>query len=240
MVLTVDERETEARSARRFPKITAVIPARNEERNLPFVLPKIPAIVDELILVDGLSTDRTNELAKQLRPDIRIVKQNRKGKGNAVQCGIEAATGDFVIMIDADGSMDPDEIPSFIEPLLRGYDVVKGSRFLPGGGTADMERHRVLGNRVFVGLVNLLFRGKYTDLCYGYMAFKRDAVRRLNIVSDGFEIETELNVKILKAGLKVKEVPSYEDRRVSGTSNLNAFRDGSRIIKTIFRLRFSE
>jgi glycosyltransferase involved in cell wall biosynthesis len=222
-----------------FPRITAVIPARNEEKNLPFVLPRIPAIVNELLLVDGLSCDRTNEVAKELRPDITIVKQTGRGKGNALRCGFRKATGDIVVMIDADGSMEPAEIPGLVEPLLHGYDVVKGSRFLPGGGTADMEQHRKFGNKVFLTLVNLLFKGKYSDLCYGYMAFKKDALGKMELVSDGFEIETELNVKVLKAGLKVKEVPSFEKKRLNGCGSLRAFQDGRRIIGTIFRLRFS-
>jgi hypothetical protein len=102
-----------------------------------------------------------------------------------------------------------------------------------------MEMHRRLGNGVFIFLVNTLFKGKYTDLCYGYNAFWRRSYEKLNIESDGFEIETELNVKVLKEGLRVAEVPSHETRRANGTSNLHAFRDGKRIIKTILRLRFA-
>jgi glycosyltransferase involved in cell wall biosynthesis len=222
-----------------YPKITAVIPAKNEEKNLPFVLPKIPPIVNELLLVDGLSNDRTNDLARELRPDIKIVKQTGRGKGDALRCGFRKATGDLIIMLDADGSMNPDEIPALIEPLLHGYDVVKGSRFLPGGGTTDMEAHRKFGNKVFLTLVNLLFKGKYSDLCYGYIAFKKDALQQLSIESNGFEIETELNVKFLKAGLKVTEVPSFEKKRLNGTGSLRCWQDGKRIIGTIFKLRFS-
>lgn len=224
----------------RSPKITLLIPARNEEKNLPQVLPLIPNIIDEVILVDGASTDRTNEVAKSLRPDVRILKQTRKGKGDAIRCGIEKATGDFIVMIDADGSMNPNEIPRFIEPLLNGYDFVRGSRFLPGGGTNDMEKYRQLGNKVFVWLLNILYRGNSSDLCYGYMAFRREAVNRFEIESDGFEIETELNIKALKSSLKITEVASFETKRFKGTSNLKAFRDGRRIIKTIFKLRFSD
>ena len=222
-----------------LPKITVIIPALNEEKNLPHVLPKIPPIVDEVLLVDGYSTDRTRELAQELRPDIRLVTQDGKGKGNAVRCGVKEATGDIIVMIDADVSMDPEEIPLFIAPLVNGYDFVKGSRFLPNGGTADIVPHRKLANRAFIFLVNRLFGGKYTDLCYGYNAFWRDAFRKMEVTSDGFEIETELNVKALKLGLSVTEVPSYEEPRLNGSSYLRCMRDGLRILKTIFRLRFS-
>ncbi len=220
------------------PKVSVVIPALNEAENLPHVLPKLPSIVDEVILVDGHSTDGTVEIAKKLRPDLIFVRQDGKGKGNALKCGIGACTGDIIVTIDADGSMDPEEIPSFVKPLLNGYDFVKGSRFVPGAGTLDMERHRKLGNWVFVSLVNFLYRGHYTDLCYGYNAMRRSAIREISITADGFEIETEMNVTALKAGLKVAEVPSYEAPRIHGTSNLRAFQDGIRILKTIFRYRF--
>jgi glycosyltransferase involved in cell wall biosynthesis len=223
-----------------FPKITLLIPALNEEKNLPHVLPRIPAIVDEVIIVDGLSTDRTLEIAKELRPDSRILSQDGRGKGNALKYGVSHATGDIIIMMDADVSMNPEEIPEFIKPLLNGYDFVKGSRFLPGGGTTDMGMYRVFGNKVFKFLVNLLYGGRYTDLCYGYNAFWRDAFKKMEITSDGFEVETEINVKVLKTGLKVIEVPSYEKPRLNGTSNLKSFKDGLRILWTIFRLRFTK
>ena len=239
MAIENKQKISQASPVAKSPRITAVIPAKNEEKNLPFVLPKIPPMVDELILVDGLSRDRTNELAKELRPDIRIIKQTGKGKGNALRCGFQNAAGDFIVMIDADGSMDPEEIPGFIEPLLHGYDVVKGSRFLPGGGTSDMENHRRFGNKMFLFLVNLLFKSKYSDLCYGYMAFKKEALQKIDLQSDGFEIETEFNVKVLKAGLKVTEVPSFEKKRLNGSGSLRCWQDGRRIIGTIFKLRFS-
>jgi glycosyltransferase involved in cell wall biosynthesis len=223
-----------------YPRITLLIPALNEEKNLPHVLPKIPLMVDQVLLVDGLSTDRTNELAKELYPDIKIVKQDGRGKGNAVQAGIKNATGDIVVMIDADGSMNPQEIPLLVEAIENGADFVKGSRFIKGGGTTDMGPSRQVANKFFVLLVNTLFGGKYTDLCYGYCAFRLDAIRKMDIKSNGFEVETEINVKALKSGLKIIEVPSFEKKRIYGVGKLRSFPDGWRIFKTILRLRFSK
>lgn len=223
----------------RSPKITLLIPTWNEEGNLPHVLPRIPPVVDEVLLVDGHSTDRTMALARELRPDIRLLSQEGKGKGDAIKCGVRHATGDIVVIVDADVSMDPEEIPRFIEPLLNGYDFVKGSRFLPYGGTADMAAYRKFGNRVFLFLVNQLFGGKYTDITYGYIAFWRDVFQSLEATSNGFQMEVELNIKVIKAGLRVTEVPSYEERRLYGKSNLRSFRDGMHILMTILRLRFS-
>jgi glycosyltransferase involved in cell wall biosynthesis len=215
------------------PKIAVIIPTRNEEGNLPHVLPKIPATMDEILLVDGYSTDNTVELAKKLCPEIRVIYQDGKGKGNALRAGITNANGDIIVTIDADGSMDPEQIPAFIAPLLAGYDYVKGSRFLPGGGTLDMPWLRRLGNKIFTVLVNLLHGTRYTDLCYGYNAFWKKAFRQVRLNSDGFEIETEMHIKAAKARLKVTEVPSFERVRLDGKGNLRTLKDGWRIFRTI-------
>jgi glycosyltransferase involved in cell wall biosynthesis len=220
-----------------LPSVSVVIPAMNEERNLPHVLPRIPKWVDEIILVDGNSRDATVAVARELVPDIRVVQQDRKGKGAALRCGFKAARGEIIVMLDADGSTDPSEIPAFVGALLSGADFVKGSRFLQGGGTDDMEWYRFLGNWGLVKLVTLRFGGKFTDLCYGYNAFWRDALERLVIDDvDGFEIETSLNIQALRAHLKIAEVPSMEARRVHGTSNLRTIPDGWRVLSTIMKL----
>jgi glycosyltransferase involved in cell wall biosynthesis len=217
--------------------VSAVIPTLNEAANLPHVLARIPGCVDELIIVDGNSTDDTVAVAQALRPDARIVLQNRRGKGNALACGFVAATGDIIVMLDADGSTDPAEIPGFLAPLVQGADFAKGSRYLDGGGSADITRLRSSGNKVLGAAVNLLFGTAYTDLCYGYNAFWRDCLPYLQITCDGFEVETVINVRVAKAGLKVVEVPSHEQMRIHGLSNLNTWRDGRRVLKTIVRER---
>jgi glycosyltransferase involved in cell wall biosynthesis len=190
--------------------------------------------VHEVILVDGQSTDGTAAVATSLSPGIRVVAQQGKGKGAALRTGFEAASGDIIVMLDADGSTSPGEIPAYIGPLLAGFDYVKGSRFLQGGGTADMPVYRRLGNLGFVMLVRLLFGGRYSDLCYGYNAFWADAVRRLDLNGDGFEIETMMNVRALSAGLAVAEVPSFEARRIHGDSRLRTIPDGWRVLRTIW------
>ncbi len=228
------------------PLVTIVIPARNEARNLEVILPTLP-VVHQVILVDGNSVDGTVEAARRAMPDIEVVHQTRTGKGNALACGFAAATGDIIVMFDADGSADSSEIPTFVDALVRGADVAKGSRFLPGGGSEDITTFRSLGNLGLNLITNLLLRTRYTDLCYGFNAFWTRIVPSLDLPSpdlprpvdgrmlwgDGFEIETVLNCRIAAAGLEVQEVASVERRRIHGESNLSAVRDGFRVLRTI-------
>lgn len=221
-------------SGKRAPKVSVVIPTLNEEKNLVHVLPKIQEWVDEVVLVDGYSTDQTIKIARELCPDVRIVMQEGRGKGSALRTGFATATGDIIVMLDADGSTDPSEIPLFVGALLAGADFVKGSRFLQGGGTKDMPLYRKLGNWGFVLMVRLIFGGKYTDLCYGYNAFWKRVLPQLDLDCSGFEIETMMNVRALKADLKITEVASFEFPRVHGNGRLRTIPDGWRVLKTIF------
>jgi glycosyltransferase involved in cell wall biosynthesis len=225
------------RGSKRSASISVVIPTLNEAANLPHVLPQIPDFVDEVVLVDGHSKDATIEIARAIRPDIRIVLQDRRGKGNALACGFAAAAGDIIVMLDADGSTDPNEIPHFVEALLEGNDFAKGSRYTKGGGSLDITPLRATGNRVLAVAVNLLFRTRYTDLCYGYNAFWRHCLPYMDVTCDGFEVETLIHVRIARAGLAVAEVGSIEHPRLHGESKLNALSDGLRVLRTIVRER---
>jgi len=233
------------------PRVSVVVPARNEARNLPHVLAQIPSDVYEVILVDGHSHDDTIEVARATWPGITVVQQTRRGKGNALACGFAAVTGDIIVMLDADGSADPGEIPVFVDSLVKGADFAKGTRFSRGGSSHDITRFRRIGNSWLNGLVNVLFGTAYTDLCYGYNAFWTHLLPTLDLPAvlqdewgtadmlwgDGFEIETLINVRVAAAGARIAEVGSVELERIHGVSNLNAVSDGLRVLRTIMAER---
>jgi glycosyltransferase involved in cell wall biosynthesis len=220
-------------------RVSVVIPTLNEAENLPHVFPRLPAGLHEVILVDGHSTDGTIEVARRLRPDVRVVTQSGRGKGNALAAGFAAATGDIFVMLDADGSTDAAEIPRFVAALCNGADFVKGSRFAQGGASSDITFTRRVGNWALNTLVNSLYGTSYTDLCYGFNAFWARCLPYMRVDCDGFEVETLINVRIAKGGLVIHEVPSYERDRIHGMSNLHAVRDGVRVLRTIARERRS-
>jgi glycosyltransferase involved in cell wall biosynthesis len=216
--------------------VSVIVPTLNEAENLRVVLPQLSHEY-EVVIVDGGSKDGTIEVARELRPDAIIVRQPGRGKGDALLCGFAVAAGDVLVMFDADGSAKADEIPRFIE-ALRDADFAKGSRFVAGGGSADLTHLRSLGNLFLCGLVNLLHRTSYTDLCYGFNAFRRSCLPYMPEDAPGFEIETMMNIRIAHADLRVVEVPSYEESRQFGKSNLNTFRDGFKILRVLIGERF--
>jgi glycosyltransferase involved in cell wall biosynthesis len=232
------------------PRVSVVVPTRNEARNLEVVLPAIAAVrpaVHEIIVVDGNSVDGTIETAQRVLPWVKVITQTRKGKGNAMACGFAAATGEVIVMFDADGSADPAEIPAFVRALVAGADFAKGSRFVRGGGSDDITLLRKTGNAGLNGVANALFGTSYTDLCYGYNAFWADILPVLDLPDislpappqggmlwgDGFEIETVLNCRVAAAGMKITEVPSMERERIFGQTNLRTFADGTRVLRTL-------
>jgi glycosyltransferase involved in cell wall biosynthesis len=228
------------------PLVSIVVPALNEALNLSVILPQLPE-VHEVILVDGFSVDGTVMAARRALPSIITVLQARRGKGNALAAGFARATGDIVVMFDADGSADPAEIARFVEALKDGADFAKGSRYVTGGGSADITRVRSYGNRFLNALFNVGFRTHYSDLCYGYNAFWSDLIPLLDLPDhttaapangkmlwgDGFEIETVINCRFAAAGVAITEVPSIEKLRIFGESNLRAVQDGFRVLKTL-------
>jgi glycosyltransferase involved in cell wall biosynthesis len=230
----VDQRTGDLRILRRRTEeestVSVVIPAKDEARNIGWVLERIPRWVHEIVLVDG-----TVEVATRAWPNIVVVDQEPRGKGSALQAGFAAATGDIIVMLDADGSMHPAEISRYVALLGSGFDLVKGSRFMAGAASIDITPLRRVGNGFLLWLTNLLYGTRFTDLCYGFCAFRREILERIGLTAVGFEIETELIVQACTAELRITEVPSLEFPRRHGQSNLRTFRDGSRVLWTLLK-----
>jgi glycosyltransferase involved in cell wall biosynthesis len=222
------------------PRVSVVMPTLNEAKNLPAVFEQMPHDIHEIIVIDGFSTDETVEVATRIDPRVRIVLQDRRGKGNALATGFDAVTGDVVVTLDADCSADPGEIERFVDALVGGADFAKGSRYLPEGGSDDLTWFRSFGNKFLSGTVNVLFGTSYTDLCYGYNAFWTHCLPYIELYCDGFEVETVMNIQVAQAGLTVTEVASWERLRVYGDSNLHPIRDGLRIERAIMRELFGK
>jgi hypothetical protein len=227
-----------AASARAPLSLSVVIPTWNEAGNIGTVLQHL-GDVDEIIIVDAFSDDGTVETALRTRSDVKVVQRNPRGKGDALRAGFEAATCDVIVIMDADGSMDPGEMAVFRSMISLGFDLVKGSRLACGGGSHDLTTIRWAGNAALCALANRLFRTQWTDLCYGYLAFRRDCLHRMGLTADGFEIEAQILGHAARAGLRIAEVPSIELPRLEGESHLNARRDGTRILKAMLAARFA-
>jgi glycosyltransferase involved in cell wall biosynthesis len=218
--------------------ISVVIPTLNEAESLAYTFARIPPCVDEIVIVDGHSSDGTVEVACALSADVRILLQHGKGKGNALACGFAAARGDIIVAIDADGSTDPAEIPAFVQPLLEGADFVKGSRFIEGANSGDITPTRGLGNKTLNGVVNVLFGTQYTDFSYSYSAFWRHCLEHMCVTTTSKgEIEALMSLRIARAGLKVAEVPSIAPERIYYESPLSGWRYGRWMMATIVRER---
>lgn len=218
-------------------KISVIFPTRNEEGCIGRVLREVPReVVDEIIVIDGHSTDRTEEEAKaELRPSDRFVMQKGKGYGGAFREAFDIATGDVIIMMDADGSHDPKDIPAIVDKVERGYEYVMASRYAPGGRSDDDTFIRWFGNRFFTWLTNAVHSTRVTDSLYLYTAITREGLNNLNLKTDGFEFCTEILVKAHRAGLKFAEVPAIERARFAGKSKVNALWHGLKILRMILR-----
>ena len=222
------------------PRLTVsiVIPTLDEADNIGPVLRQLESFQD-IVLVDGFSGDGTAEIARALRPDITILQREPRGKGDALRAGFAAAAGDIIVIMDADGSMDPHEVDVFLDVIELGFDLVKGSRLACGGGSHDLTTVRMFGNAALCAVANTLFHTHWTDLCYGFLAFRRSCLTRLALTADGFEIEAQILANAAMAGLRIAEVPSVEMPRLAGDSHLNARTDGVRILRSMLAARFA-
>lgn len=202
--------------------VTVVIPARNEEQNIGDMIKKSQPFCDELIVVDGHSTDKTQQIAESF--SVRVVKDNKKGKGDAIRVGAAAASHEVTVFIDADGSHDPTDIPRIVEPIRRGEaDLIIGSR---GKGGSD-ELHgdipkllRLVGSDLILIGINLRWGQDLTDSQNGFRAIRTKVIQSLKLKENITTIEQEMTMKCLKKGYIVSEVPTHEYSRKYGESTI--------------------
>jgi glycosyltransferase involved in cell wall biosynthesis len=215
------------------PSVSLVIPALNEAHGLRVILPRVPPVVGQLIVVDGGSTDATVDVVREMTPHATVIRQAGRGKGDALKCGIAAARGEIIVTMDADGSMNPEDIHLFVAELLAGMDFVKGSRVLPRAGSADFTWLRRIGNAALTRVANMVFGSRYTDLTFGFNAYWRPTIQHLGALAEGFEFEIQAALRAASVGMRTSEVPTYEPARVGGVSKLNPFTDGLAILRII-------
>jgi hypothetical protein len=213
--------------------VSLVVPALNEAEGLALILPQIPSLVDEVIVVDGGSVDETLQVIRSTYPSAIRVRQRGRGKGNALKAGLAEATGDIVVTMDADGSMSPADIVPAVGALLDGCDFVKGSRALDGAGSGDFSPLHRMGNWALTTLSNLVFDAGYTDITYGFNAYWRRVMLNAETLSDGFEFEIQAAIRAARSGLSTAEVPCYEAPRAGGASKLSPVRDGWAIARIL-------
>jgi glycosyltransferase involved in cell wall biosynthesis len=219
--------------------ISVIIPAYNEEKTIGNVLEETIQVMDalglayEIIVVDDGSVDRTREIASRYKATVLSNGRNH-GKGYALKKGFQHAQGDIVITVDADGAHNPKEIPDLINPLFNGVDIVAGSRFL-GNEKDHTSKLNIVGNYIINAIIMAFTRRMITDSQTGLRAFKKEFLQKISLESEGYEIETEITVKSLKNGFKLKEIPISCKRRKYNASKLKILPDGLKILKTILK-----
>ncbi len=224
-------------------KLSIVIPAYNEEKTLSRVLNKVESafvfgLDKEIIIIDDGSSDLTKEILKNLESKYKILYHPRNlGKGAAIRTGFKQATGDIILVQDADLELSPDDYPLLLKPILdKKTKVVFGSRTVTDNPYLFTSYY--LGGKVISRLVQLLYGTYLSDVYVGYKAFNKEVLDKLNLKSSGFEIEAELAVKTLKQKEPIAEVAiSYNPRTRAEGKKIN-WKDGAKAISTIIKYRF--
>jgi glycosyltransferase involved in cell wall biosynthesis len=221
-------------------RVSVVIPAFNEAASISGVLAAIPREIEDVIVVDGVSTDETARIARAADERVRIVARTRSGKGNALACGFAAAREEYVVALDADGSADPRDIPAMLAPLAAGdAEFVKGHRLLDDYAGPLLRR---VGASALTTVFNRHFDTAFPDVCCGFIAFRSDRQGAFGLdpharggskPMDGFEIDTALLGLSLVNGLAVRQQPVRYYPRVAGRTKTRPARDGQRVVSTI-------
>jgi len=219
-------------------KTTLFLPVRNEIEGSRAIMPRIKKEwVDEIIVVDGNSTDGTYEYFRD--NGYHVIKQKSKGLAGAYWEALEVTTGDVIIPFSPDGNSIPDLIPVLIEKIREGYDLVIASRYTIGAKSEDDDLITGFGNWMFTKLINILFGAKYTDVLVMYRAFRRDIINLLEINIEKLPaLEVQLIIRCAKRKLKVAEIPGDEPKRIGGIRKMNPILNGSAVLWVILKELF--
>ena len=207
-------------------RVSAVVPTKNEAGGIVGIVEALRPVVDEILVVDGHSVDGTREAAKAA--GARVLLDHGKGKGDAYRVGIQNASGDVLVFIDADGSHNARDVPALIQPIIDGTaDLVVASRHRGGSDEwqGDVDTWlRAMGSGLLSVIINKRWGSRLTDVLNGFRAARRDAALTAGVYADGFDVEQHMIVQFLKHGFRVTEVPSHEQCRQWGNSKLQTFR----------------
>jgi dolichol-phosphate mannosyltransferase len=204
-------------------KITVVIPTLNEELTVAPIIEKCKKYADEIIVVDGHSQDKTRQIAESL--NVRVILDNKKGKGEALRHSVNFVTGDIIVFIDADGSHNPEDIPKLVQPILNNEaDHVSASRLI--GGSSELhggfdECFRLMGSSFITACINWRFKIILSESQNGFRAIKTEVIKKLDLKENITTIEQEMIIKTLKKGFRMREVPSHENKRIAGYSKIS-------------------
>jgi len=201
-------------------KVSIIIPTKNEEGNIKNILESVKNLGDEILVVDGLSTDKTREIVQKM--GVKLIMDLGLGKGEALRAALKEVAGEILVFIDADGSHDPRDIPKLIASIKEGQaDLVIASR--RQGGSDELygdwnKFFREFGSNIITLLINHRFKTTLTDSQNGFRAIRKTVADTLNLKENITTIEQEMLIKVLKNGYRVTEVPSHEYKRLFGQS----------------------
>lgn len=214
---------------------SVIIPSLNEAESIKSVIDEIPReLVNEIIVVDGNSNDGTEKIVMTI-PDVTLINQKSVGFGSAIREGIKRATGDVIIILNADGSHNPSEIKGLLDKIDQGFDYVMAERYSKNAHSEDDTVLRRFGNKIITGIINILYHKSISDSLYLFTAIRKSKLDAILLNKDGFEFCVEVIIKAIKNDLKMAEVPSHERKRIAGKSKVRPFWHGLIIIIEIFR-----
>jgi len=215
-------------------KSTLLVPTLNEIEAVKVIMPQVEkSWIDEILVVDGGSTDGTIEYFQDL--GIRIHPQSKRGFGEAMKQGVSIAEGEIIVEFTPDGNSIPSAIPRLVSKIKEGNDLVIASRYKNGAKSEDDDWLTAIGNKLFTGIVNLLFRSSYTDVLVGYRAYRRSSFKQLKMDAAGLSWPCQSTIQFFRKNFRVAEIGADEPKRIGGVRKMRPFKTGWEVLTLIIR-----